>query len=78
MPGHDRGSENDVDDNLERKLTNISRGLVAVGGLNWGLVGLFGFDLVATLLGRNSRLARAVYTAVGAATAYTVVQASRR
>jgi uncharacterized membrane protein YuzA (DUF378 family) len=27
--------------------------LVIVGGLNWGLVGLFGFDLVAAAAGRN-------------------------
>lgn len=60
-----------MDDDLDRKLTNISC------GLNWGL-GLFGSDLVATLFGRDSRLARVVYTAVGTATAYTVVQALRR
>lgn len=59
----------------ERYLTNLSRGLVAVGGLNWGLVGLFDLDLVATLFGEKSRLSRTVYGAVGAATAYTVYNA---
>ena len=39
--------------------------LLIVGGLNWGLVGLFNFDLVATLLGAMSLLARAVYALVG-------------
>lgn len=39
--------------------------LVIVGGLNWGLVGLFGFDLVAAILGAGSLLARAVYLLVG-------------
>ena len=39
--------------------------LLVVGGLNWGLVGLFNFDLVATLLGAMSVLARVVYTLVG-------------
>lgn len=32
--------------------------LVIVGGLNWGLVGLFGFDLVAAIFGNGSVLAR--------------------
>jgi len=41
--------------------------LVIVGAVNWGLVGLFGFDLVATLFGPASALSRAVYSLVGAA-----------
>ena len=40
--------------------------LVIVGGLNWGLVGLFDFDLVATLFGEMSPLSRIVYILVGA------------
>ena len=39
--------------------------LLIVGGLNWGLVGLFGFDLVAALFGEMSTLSRIVYTLVG-------------
>ena len=39
--------------------------LVIVGGVNWGLVGLFDFDLVATLFGSGSVLARTVYALVG-------------
>jgi uncharacterized membrane protein YuzA (DUF378 family) len=38
--------------------------LLVVGGLNWGLVGLFKFDLVARLLGEMSFLTRLVYVAV--------------
>jgi uncharacterized membrane protein YuzA (DUF378 family) len=41
--------------------------LLIVGGLNWGLVGLFGIDLVASILGPGSMLSRAVYIAVGLA-----------
>lgn len=42
--------------------------LVIVGGINWGLIGLFGFDAVAWLLGGSaSLLSRTVYTLVGAA-----------
>lgn len=40
--------------------------LLIVGGLNWGLVGIFQFDAVAWLLGGSAGfLARAVYTIVG-------------
>lgn len=39
--------------------------LVIVGALNWGLVGFFGFDLVAFLIGEMSLLARIVYGLVG-------------
>ncbi|MFQ5492952.1 MAG: DUF378 domain-containing protein [Candidatus Dojkabacteria bacterium] len=39
--------------------------LVVVGGLSWGLVGLFDYDLVATLFGDMSTLARVVYALVG-------------
>ena len=49
-----------------RILNTITLALLIVGGLNWGLVGLFGFDLVATLFGGMSALSRLVYTIVGA------------
>jgi uncharacterized membrane protein YuzA (DUF378 family) len=39
--------------------------LLIVGGLNWGSVGLLGKDLVASVLGRGSLAARAIYLAVG-------------
>ena len=39
--------------------------LVIIGALNWGLVGIFGFDLVATIFGEMSLLARIVYGLVG-------------
>ncbi len=47
--------------------------LVIVGGLNWGLVGLFSFDLVAALFGDMSALSRVVYGLVGLATLYVLV-----
>ncbi len=40
--------------------------LLIVGGLNWGLVGAVGFDLVAAIFGDASPLARIVYLLVGA------------
>ena len=45
--------------------TMVTLFLLIVGGVNWGLVGLFNFDLVATLFGAGSALARVVYILVG-------------
>ena len=40
--------------------------LLIIGGLNWGSIGIFGFDLVAWLCGGQSAiLARIIYTIVG-------------
>ena len=47
--------------------------LVIVGGLNWGLVGLADFNLVAALFGDGSALARAVYVLVGLSAVYQIV-----
>lgn len=46
--------------------------LVIVGGLNWGLVGFFKFDLVASVFGNMSTLSRIVYDLVGLAALYMV------
>lgn len=55
----------------------IALALMIVGGLNWGLVGLFGFDLVAAIFGDMSALSRAVYTAVGLSALYSLYTASK-
>lgn len=39
--------------------------LVFIGALNWGLVGLFNFDLVAFLFGDMTILSRTIYSLVG-------------
>jgi len=51
--------------------------LVIVGGVNWGLVGIFNFDLVATIFGDMSMLARVVYTLVGLSAVYMVFAAAK-
>ncbi len=51
--------------------------LLIVGGLNWGLVGVFGFDLVAALFGEMSVVARIVYTLVGLCAVVQIVLLSR-
>jgi uncharacterized membrane protein YuzA (DUF378 family) len=47
--------------------------LVIIGGLNWGLVGLFGLDLVAAIFGSGSALARIVYVLVGLSAAWQLM-----
>ncbi|MHC4574887.1 MAG: DUF378 domain-containing protein [Planctomycetota bacterium] len=44
--------------------------LVLIGALNWGLVGVFGFDLVARIFGEMTVVTRLVYTVVGLAALY--------
>jgi uncharacterized protein len=51
--------------------------LLIVGGLNWGLVGLFQFDLVAALFGPGSALSRLVYILVGLSALWQLVPLSR-
>jgi uncharacterized protein len=46
--------------------------LVIVGGVNWGLVGLFDFDLVAAIFGGGSALSRIVYVLVGLSAVWQV------
>ena len=50
--------------------------LLIVGGLNWGLVGLFNFDLVATIFGAMSVLARIIYVVVGVSAIVVLVAAA--
>lgn len=61
-----------------RKLDIAALILVIVGALNWGLVAVAEFDLVATLFGldfgETNAATRVVYGLVGAAAVYEVVQ----
>jgi uncharacterized membrane protein YuzA (DUF378 family) len=51
--------------------------LVIVGGLNWGLVGAFKYNLVDSIFGVESALARVVYVLVGLSAAYLIYTASK-
>ena len=51
--------------------------LVIVGALNWGLLGLFNTDLVATLFGPMSPVSRGVYCLVGLAGLYAIYLCAR-
>lgn len=56
-----------------RIVNQLTLVLLIVGGLNWGLVGLFGFDLVAAIFGEMSALSRIVYTLVGASALWQII-----
>lgn len=47
--------------------------LVIVGGLNWGLVGFFKWDLVAAIFGDMSAVSRLVYDLVGISALYLIL-----
>ena len=58
-----------------RKLDTLALILTIVGGLNWGLVGLFRFDLVAAIFGgmefgETNLASRIIYTVVGLSAVY--------
>ena len=57
-----------------KPLNLITLVLVIIGGLNWGLVGLLSFDLVAALFGAGSILSRAVYVVVGLSAVWQLIQ----
>ncbi|WP_018930852.1 DUF378 domain-containing protein [Gracilibacillus lacisalsi] len=47
-------------------IQRIALALIIIGGINWGLIGLFQFDLVASLFGgQDAALSRVIYTLVG-------------
>lgn len=47
--------------------------LMAVGGLNWLLVGVADMDLVAAIFGAGTMLAKVVYVLVGIATVLEIL-----
>ncbi len=50
--------------------------LVIIGGLNWGLVGLFGYNLVSSLLGEGA-LTNIIYDLVGLSAILTIFSAKK-
>jgi uncharacterized membrane protein YuzA (DUF378 family) len=51
--------------------------LTLIGALNWGLVGLFNFNLLAALFGNMTTGARIVYTIVGIAAVLSIIEIAR-
>lgn len=54
-------------------LDKLSYVLLVVGGLNWGLVGAFNYNLVDSIFGVESFISRVVYVLVGLAAVYGLV-----
>ena len=46
-------------------IDKIALVLIIIGAINWGLIGFFKFDLVATIFGEMSVLSRIIYALVG-------------
>ena len=54
-------------------INQLTLALLIVGGLNWGLVALLDFDLVAALFGEMTLLSRIVYGLVGVSALFQLV-----
>lgn len=50
--------------------------LLIIGGLNWGLVGFFKFDLVAAIFGDMTAVSRVIYALVGLSALYMIWMAT--
>lgn len=64
----------------EHKLSGVTYAaiaLVVIGALNWGLIGLFNFNLVAAIFGNFTVLTRIVYVLVAVGGLYMIVDAAR-
>lgn len=54
-------------------IDNISLILVIIGAINWGSIGIFGFDIVGTIFGgQGSILSRIIFAIVGLAGLWTI------
>lgn len=57
-------------DNVMKNMELLAIVLLVIGGINWGLVGAFNYNLVTSLLGDGSTMTRAVYALVGLCALY--------
>ncbi len=58
-----------------KALNYITMLLVVIGGLNWGLIGLFNFDLVSAIFGAS--LTRVIFILVGVSALYVLAVAPK-
>ena len=57
----------------KRMLNKIALILLIIGGLNWGLIGIFQLDIVAWLFGgASSIISRIIYTAIAIAALWCI------
>ncbi len=57
-----------------KTLDVIAAILLVIGGLNWGLIGFFNFDLIGMIFGSMSALTRLIYCAIGVSALYYIFQ----
>jgi uncharacterized membrane protein YuzA (DUF378 family) len=55
----------------------LALALIIIGAINWGLVGLFGFDLVAAIFGAMGVMSRLIYVLVGLSGLYLIFVAPK-
>jgi uncharacterized membrane protein YuzA (DUF378 family) len=72
-----RTHDNEATESRMSAIDWIAMTFLIIGGLNWGLVGLFGVDLVAMLFGEMSILSRIVYVVVGLSALYSIYTSSK-
>lgn len=56
-----------------KNLKQIAYILLLIGGINWGVYGLSGYDVVEVLLGKLPMIANIVYTLVGLSAVYILL-----
>ncbi len=57
---------------MAKIIDGLALALIIIGAINWGLVGFFEFDLVATLFGDMSAFSRIVYGIIGICGLYSL------
>lgn len=55
-----------------KTLDIVAAVLLVIGGLNWGLVGFFNMDIIATVFGQMTMLTRVVYGLIGLSALYYI------
>ena len=63
---------------MDKTLNLIALVLVLVGGISWGLVGLFNLDVVAYVFGAATMVTRVVYVLVGIAAVLLLPKVSQK
>lgn len=76
-PPNRRSNESDMTARHMNAVDWIALTLLIIGGLNWGLVGLFNFNVVAALFGDMSALSRIIYVVVGLSALYSIYTSSK-
>ena len=60
-----------------RTIDTIALTLLIIGGINWGLMGLFDYNLVTAIFGTSEVLTNIVYLLVAVSAVYAIVNFSR-